>query len=111
MSTGTLPTDDRATGTARSRDGTPGGPPSLVAELVFRELVEAEEALTGPEIRERTLLPEREVRDGIAELASRGLCAARRRTTERGPRRYVPTFPTDTGAVSDGDGRTARESR
>lgn len=97
MSTGTLPTDDPANASARAQGGTAGGAPSLVAELVFRELIEAGEALTEPEIRERTLLPDAEVREGIAELASKGLCTARRRTTEHAPRRYVPTFPTDAG--------------
>lgn len=95
MSTGTLPTDDRANDSARVRGGTSGDAPSLVAELVFRELIEAGEALTESEIRERTLLPGAEVREGIAELTSKGLCTTRRRTTERAPRRYVPTFPTD----------------
>lgn len=93
MSTGTLPTDDRARGSARRR----GEAPSLVAELVLRELVEAGEALTEPELCERTLLPDAEVREGIAELVSKGLCTTRRRTTEHAPRRYVPTLPTDAG--------------
>ena len=97
MSTGTLPTDDRADGPAQVRGGTSEGAPSLVAELVFRELVEAGEALSEPEVRERSLLPEAEVREGLAELTSKGLCATRRRTTEHAPRRYVPAFPTDTG--------------
>ena len=96
MSTGTFPTNDRANGAARGRrdDDTS----SLIAELVFRELAEAEEALTESEIHERTLLPGAEVREAISELASKGLCTARRRTTEHAPRRYVSTFPPDPDA-------------
>lgn len=98
MSTGTIPTDDRANGSARDRRDTSDDGPSLVAELVFRELIESDEALTEPEIRERTLLPGAEVRGAISELTSKGLCTTRRRPTEHAPRRYVPTFPPNPGA-------------
>ena len=95
MSTGSIPTDDRATGVVRSRRETTQGTPSLVAELVFRELVESEEPLTEAELRERTLLPEPEVHEALSELGSRGLCTVRRRTTDHAPRRYVGTFPSE----------------
>lgn len=97
MSTGTVPTDDGASGSVRTRRDTAEDGPSLVAELVFRELVEADAALTEAELHERTLLPEGEVREGLAELDDRGLCTLRRRTTDHGPRRYVASFPTDAG--------------
>jgi DNA-binding GntR family transcriptional regulator len=97
MSTGTFPNEDRAADPARARRGTDDAP-SLIAELVFRELVEADEALTESEIRERTLLPGAEIREALSELASRGLCTARRRTTDHAPRRYAPAFPTNLGA-------------
>jgi len=93
MSTGHVPTDDRANGPVRSE----GDTPSLVAELVLRELLEAETALTEPDLRDRTLLPGAEVREALSELASRGLCTVRRRRTDHEPRRYVATLPTDPG--------------
>lgn len=93
MSTGSIPTDDRTTGAARSRRDAPRGAPSLVAELVFRELAEAEAALTESEISERTLLPGSEVHEALAELESRGLCTVRRRGTEHASRRYAAAFP------------------
>jgi DNA-binding GntR family transcriptional regulator len=97
MSTGSIPTDDRAKGSVRARTEPPQGAPSLVAELVFRELVEAGTALTEAELRERTLLPEGEVGEALSELDARGLCTARRRGTDRGPTRYVATFPPEPG--------------
>jgi hypothetical protein len=93
MSTGTIPTDERANDAVGARREDSTDAPSLVAELVFRELVEAEAALAEAELRERTLLPGAEVHEALAELESRGLCTARRRTTDRGPRRYAATFP------------------
>ncbi len=98
MSTGTIPTDERANGAVGARRKAATDAPSLVAELVFRELVEAEAALTESELRERTLLPGAEVHEALAELDSRGLCTARRRTTDHASRRYVATFPTDSRA-------------
>ena len=98
MSTGTIPTDERANGAVGARREAATDAPSLVAELVFRELVEAEAALTESELRERTLLPGAEVHEALAELDSRGLCAVRRRTTDHAPRRYVATFPTGSSA-------------
>lgn len=97
MSTGTVPTDDGARGSARTRRDIGQDDPSLVAELVFRELVEADAALTEAELHERTLLPEAEVREALAELDDRGLCNTRRRTTDHGPRRYVASFPPGAG--------------
>lgn len=93
MSTDSIPSDGRANGSIRARRETSQGTPSLVAELVFRELVEADRALAEPELHERTLLPEGEVREALSELESRGLCSVRRRRTDHGSRRYVATFP------------------
>lgn len=97
MSTDSVPTENRTNGSVRVRRDTPRDAPSLVAELVFRELVEADTALTEPELRERTLLPESEVREALSELDSRGLCSVRRRTADRGTRRYAATFPPEIG--------------
>ena len=94
MSTPTIPADDRANGSVRGRRGASREAPSLVAELVFRELIEADAPLTESELHERTLLPDAEVREALAELESRGLCTVRR-GTDREPRRYVATFPSD----------------
>lgn len=98
MSTDSVPTENRTSGSVRARRDTPRDDPSLVAELVFRELVEADAALTEPEIRERTLLPESEVREALSELDSRGLCSVRRRTADHAPRRYDARFPPETGS-------------
>jgi len=95
MSTGSVPTDDGARGPVRTRRNTGQNDPSLVAELVFRELIEADAALTEAELHERTLLPEAEVREALAELDDRGLCRTRRRMTDHAPRRYVASFPPD----------------
>jgi len=97
MSTGTVPADDGTGGSVRTRRDTGQNDPSLVAELVFRELVEADAALSEAELRERTLLPAAEVRAALAELDDRGLCTTRRRTTDNGPRRYVASLPADAG--------------
>ena len=95
MSTGSVPPDDRTNGSVRVRQGTPrdAPAPSLVAELVLRELLEAEEALTERDLRERTLLPDAEVRQALSELGSRDLCAVGPERTDGEPRRYVATFP------------------
>ncbi|MEF8842089.1 MAG: hypothetical protein V5A62_10765 [Haloarculaceae archaeon] len=98
MSTDGVPTENRTNGSVRARRDTPRDSPSLVAELVFRELAEADTALTEPELRERTLLPESEVSEALSELDSRGLCSVRRRTADQGPQRYAATFPPETGA-------------
>jgi transcription initiation factor IIE alpha subunit len=98
MSTDSVPTENRTSGSVRARRDTSRDAPSLIAELVFRELVEADAALTEPEIRERTLLPESEVSEALSELDSRGLCSVRRRTTDHAPRRYDARFPPEIGS-------------
>lgn len=98
MSTDSIPTDARTNGIGTEEGGSGDArAPSLVAELVFRELLEAEAALAEPDLRERTLLPAVEVRQALAELESRGLCSVRRRTDHE-RRRYVATFPPEPGA-------------
>lgn len=95
MSTPTTPTDRWTSGTARARRGTPHDPPSLVAELVLRELLESGSALTEADLHERTLLPETEVREAVTDLEARNLCATRRRGGDHEPRRYVATLPSE----------------
>ena len=97
MSTGSIPTDDRTTGAVRARHDGHGDAPSLVAELVFRELIEAETGLTEDELRERTLLPGGEVREAISELDTRGLCATEWGHGDDERRRYVASFPAGSG--------------
>jgi transcription initiation factor IIE alpha subunit len=97
MSTPNIPSDDWTRTPVRKRRDTTGGSPSLVAELVLRELLESDAPLTEGDLNERTLLPESEVREALAELEARNLCTARRRRTDREARRYVASFPSGTG--------------
>lgn len=98
MSTPNVPSHNWTGGPDRGRRNTPREPPSLVAELVFRELLEADSALTEDALYERTLLPETEVREAIAELEARDLCATRRRRGDHEPRRYVASLPPELGS-------------
>lgn len=74
----------------RSRGGraAPGPDDPLSTLVVLRELLRSEAPLTEPELRDRTLLPDRTVRDALRELAAAGLVTV---LTTRGPgqRRYT----------------------
>lgn len=97
MSTPNVPSDGWAQTASGGRRDAAGEPPSLVAELVLRELLESDAPLTEGDLNERTLLPESEVREALTELQARGLCTARRRGSDREARRYVVSFPSETG--------------
>lgn len=98
MSTPNVQPGSWRSGPGRGRHSAPRDPPSLVAELVFRELLESDSALTEDALHERTLLPETEVREAIVELEARDLCRTRRRRDEHEPRRYVASFPSELGS-------------